>query len=49
MIGRENSKEFKYSIKNPININVKKLLTFKKYFPPAPPKDFETPWKIFDP
>ena len=46
MVGIKN-KEFKYSIKNPIDINIKKLSTFKEYFPSTPPKNFETTPKIF--
>ena len=43
----EKNKEFKYNIKNFININIKKLFTFFKIFFLPPPKNLETPDKNF--
>ena len=40
-------KEFKYNIKNPININIKKLFTFLKKFFLPPPKNLKSPPQKF--
>ena len=39
--------EIKYNIKHFINISIKKLFIFKKYFFRQPPKNFENPQKNF--